>query len=130
MAEEKEQEKKIIVDEGWKAQAQREKEQLKAKAEVEKEKKQEDAQEASQELPEGDISTLISMLATQAMFGMGFIRTEKDKEPTVDLKLAKFNIDMLETLEEKTKGNLSDDESKMLTDAISQLRMGYVKAAG
>ena len=129
MAEEKKQEKKIIVDEDWKTQAQREKEQLKAKAEIEKEE-QEDAQKASQQLPKGDFSTLISMLATQAMFGMGFIRTEKDKEPTIDLKLAKFNIDMLETLEEKTKGNLSDDEKKMLTDAISQLRMGYVKAAG
>ena len=130
MAEEKEQEKKIIIDEDWKTQAQREKEQLKAKAEGEKEKKQEAAQETSQQLPKGDFSTLISMLATQAMFAMGLIRTEKDKEPTVDLKLAKFNIDMLETLEEKTKGNLSDEEQKMLTDAVSQLRMGYVKAAG
>jgi hypothetical protein len=131
MAEEKKQEKKIIVDEDWKTQAQREKEQLKAKAEIEKEKQQGEAQEAtSQQLPKGDLSTLISMLATQAMFAMGLIRAEKDKEPTVDLKLAKFNIDMLETLEEKTKGNISDEEQKMLTDAVSQLRMGYVKAAG
>ena len=81
-------------------------------------------------LPKGDFGTLLSMLATQAMFAMGFIRTEKDKEPDVDLNLAKFNIDMLETLEEKTKGNLSDEEQKMLTDTLAQLRMGYVKAAG
>ena len=130
MAEEK-QEKKIIIDEDWKTQAQKEKEQLKNKEKIEKEEKQEDqAKPAQQPLPKGDISTLISMLATQAMFAMGFIRTEKDKEPTVDLNMAKFNIDLLETLEEKTKGNLSDDEQKMLTDAVSQLRMGYVKAAG
>ena len=70
------------------------------------------------------------MLATQAMFAMGFIRVEKDKEPEIDLNLAKFNIDVLEALEEKTKGNLSDDEQKMLTETLSQLRMGYVKAAG
>ena len=130
MAEEK-QEKKIIIDEDWKTQAQKEKEQLKNKEKIEKEEKQEDqAKPAQQPLPKGDISTLISMLATQAMFAMGFIQTEKDKEPTVDLNMAKFNIDLLETLEEKTKGNLSDDEQKMLTDAVSQLRMGYVKAAG
>ena len=128
MAEEK-QEKKIIVDEDWKTQAQREKEQLKAKAKIEKEEKKPQAQKTSQALPKGDMGTLISMLATQAMFAMGFIRTEKDKEPEVDLNLAKFNIDMLETLEEKTKGNLSDDEHKMLTETLSQLRMGYVKAA-
>ena len=70
------------------------------------------------------------MLATQAMFAMGFIRAEKDKEPTVDLNMAKFNIDLLGVLEEKTKGNLSDDEQKMLTDTLGQLRMGYIKAAG
>ncbi len=130
MAEEK-QEKKIIIDEDWKTQAQKEKEQLKAKEKIEKEQEPKDhAEPAQQPLPKGDISTLISMLATQAMFAMGFIQTEKDKEPKIDLNMAKFNIDMLDTLEEKTKGNLSDNEQKMLTDAVAQLRMGYVKAAG
>ena len=127
MADEKKQEKKIIIDEGWKEQARREKEQLKAKEKVEEEKA---AQPASQPLPKGDFASLISMLATQAMFAMGFIRTDKDKEPTVDLNMAKFNIDMLDAIEEKTKGNLSDDEQKMLADVLSQLKMGYVKAAG
>ena len=44
--------------------------------------------------------------------------------------LAKYNIDMLETLEEKTKGNLNDDEQKALTTALNELRMAYVKVAG
>jgi len=127
MAEEKEQEKKIIIDEDWKTQAHREKEQLKAKTKVEKEEKKQ--KPASQPLPDADFGTMVSMLATQAMFAMGFIRVEKDKEPAVDLNMAKFNIDLLGVLEEKTKGNLSDDEQKMLTDALAQLRMGYVKAA-
>ncbi|NIA17516.1 MAG: DUF1844 domain-containing protein [Planctomycetes bacterium] len=129
MAEEKKQEKKIIIDEDWKTQARREKEQLKAKTKVEKEEKQQ-KQPDSQPLPEAEFGTMVSMLATQAMFAMGFIRTEKDKEPTVDLNMAKFNIDLLGVLEEKTKGNLSDDEQKMLTDTLAQLRMGYIKAAG
>ena len=116
MANEEKQEKKIIVDEDWKVQAQKEKEQLKAPP-------------ASQPLPNADFGTLVSMLATQAMFAMGFIRTEKDKEPAVDLNMAKFNIDLLGVLEEKTKGNLSDDEQKMLTDALGQLRTGYVQAS-
>jgi len=129
MAEEKEQRKKIIIDEDWKNQARREKEQLKAKAEVEKEEKKQE-QTASQPLPDAEFGTMVTMLATQAMFAMGFIRAEKDKEPVVDLNMAKFNIDLLGVLEEKTKGNLSDDEQKMLTDTLGQLRMGYIKAAG
>ena len=122
MAEEKKEEKKIIIDEDWKNKAQKEKETLK------------DTQESPQQqerptLPPGDFNSLVSMLATQAMFAMGFIATEKDKEPQKDLMLAKFNIDMLESLEQKTKGNLTEQEQKLLTGALSQLRMGFVEAA-
>jgi hypothetical protein len=50
------------------------------------------------------------------------------KEP--DLEMAKYNIDMLETIEEKTKGNLSEEEKKVLENMLSQVRMAYVKVAG
>jgi hypothetical protein len=120
MAEEKNQEKKIIVDEDWKNKAQKEKEVLKEKT----------GKEQPQSLPAGDFGSLVSLLATQAMFAMGFITTEKDKEPKKDLPLAKFHIDMLESLEQKTKGNLTEQEQKFLTSTLSQLRMGFVHAAG
>jgi hypothetical protein len=81
-------------------------------------------------LPEGDFASLISMLVTQALFALGLIQVEgqKDKEP--DLELAKYNIDMLETIQEKTKGNLTEEEKKMLENTLSQVRMAYVKLAG
>jgi hypothetical protein len=81
-------------------------------------------------LPKGDFAALISMLTTQAFFSLGVLKVEggQDKEP--DLELAKYNIDMLETLEEKTKGNLSEQEDKVLKDTLNQLRMVYVKLAG
>ena len=123
MAEEKKQEKKIIVDEDWKNQAQKEKEALEEKKQPPKEQPDE------RQLPPGDFNSLISLLATQAMFAMGFIATEEGKEPEKNLPLAKFHIDMLEALETKTKGNLTEQESKLLTDALSQLRMGFVAAA-
>ena len=113
-------EKKIIVDEDWKNKAQKEKEIL-------KEEKQPEPHE--QKLPPGDFNSLISLLATQAMFAMGFIAMEKDKEPPKDLKLAKFHIDMLEALEEKTKGNLNEQEQKFLNGTLAQLRMGFVEAS-
>jgi hypothetical protein len=115
--------KKIIVDEDWKNKAQKEKEAL-------KEKENEPKKEMPREMPPGDFNALISLLATQAMFAMGFITTEEDKEPQKNLPLAKFHIDMLEALETKTKGNLTEQESKLLADALSQLRMGFVSAAG
>jgi len=129
MAEEN-QEKKIIIDEDWKTKAQKEKEVLKAKEKVDKEPKESDAQEEQRPLPQGDFSSLISLLATQALFAMGLISTENDKEPKKDLRLAKFHIDMLEALEQKTKGNLTEQEQKLLTSTLSQLRMGFVNASG
>jgi hypothetical protein len=130
MAEEKKEEKKIIIDEDWKTKAQKEKEVLKAKEKVDKEPKESDAQEEQRPLPQGDFSALVSLLATQAMFALGAITTENDKEPKKDLRLAKFHIDMLEALEQKTKGNLTEQEQKFLSGTLSQLRMGFVNASG
>ncbi len=121
---EKDEEKKIIIDEDWKQQAQKEKEELAKEAE-----NQEQAQDERQ-LPEADFSGLVSMLTTQAFFAMGLIKTEQDQEPQIDLAMAKFNIDMLGTIEEKTKGNITDDENKLLQGALHQLRITYVKLSG
>jgi hypothetical protein len=121
--------KKIIIDEDWKQQAQREKEILAAQEKAEKEKASRDKSRRGP-LPKGDFAALISMLVTQALFALGLIQVEgqKDKEP--DLELAKYNIDMLETIEEKTKGNLTEEEKKVLENTLSQVRMAYVKLAG
>jgi len=127
--EEKKKEKKIIVDEDWKAEAQKEKEILAAQEEAEKEKAQEEKQ-ARGPLPQGNFAALISMLTTQALFALGLLHVKGQKEREPDLELAKYNIDMLETLEEKTKGNLTREEEAVLSNTLNELRMGYVKVAG
>jgi hypothetical protein len=127
--EEKEKEKKIIVDEDWKAEAQREKEILAAKEKAEKEKEQEEKQ-ARGPLPQGNFAALISMLTTQALFALGLLQVKGQEKREPDLELAKYNIDMLETLEEKTKGNLTQEEETVLSNTLNELRMGYVKVAG
>ncbi|MCJ7729413.1 MAG: DUF1844 domain-containing protein [Sedimentisphaerales bacterium] len=127
MTEEKKDEKKIIVDEDWKQQAQREKEMLAAKEEAEKQKTGQDNRR--QPLPEGDFAALISMLFTQTLFSLGFLNVKGQEKREPDLGLAKYNIDMLEMLEQKTKGNLSNDEQQALTTALNELRMAYVKVA-
>ncbi len=131
MAEEEkqeQQEKKIIVDEDWKQQAQKEKEVLKAQEQVEKDQNKDQQQKRTEPLPKGDFAALVSMLVTQAMYALGVLEVEGQKrEP--DLEMAKYNIDMLETLEQKCKGNLSETEEKMLSGMINQVRMGYVQMA-
>ena len=129
MAEEKEQEKKIIVDEDWKQEAQKEKEILAAQEEAEKKDKEQEQQPRGP-LPEGNLAALISMLATQALFALGLLQIKGQEERKPDLELAKYNIDMLQVLEEKTKGNLTTEEETVLANTLSELRMGYVKIAG
>ena len=129
MAEEKKEEKKIIIDEDWKKEAQKEKEVLAAQEEEEKKKAKEKPDRGP--LPQGSFAALVSMLVTQALFALGLLEVKgqegQEKEP--DLELAKYNIDMLETLEEKTKGNLTEEEKKVLENTLSQVRMAYVQVA-
>lgn len=127
--EEKKQDKKIIVDEDWKQQAQREKEILAAQEEAEK-KKQQEQEQRREPLPEGNFAALISTLTTQALFALGLLQIKGQEKKEPDLELAKYNIDMLQTLEEKTKGNLTKEEEIVLANTLNELRMGYVKVTG
>ena len=127
--EEKKEEKKIIIDEDWKAEAQKEKEILAAQEKAEKEKKQEEKRERGP-LPEGNFAALVSMLTTQALFALGLIQVKGQEEKEPDLEMAKYNIDILETIQEKTKGNLTKEEETVLANTLNDLRMGYVKVAG
>ena len=128
MAEEKkEAKKKIIIDEDWKQEAQKEKEILAAQEKAEEEKPQKKSK-ARGPLPKGDFAALVSMLVTQALFALGLLEVEgQEREP--DLEMAKYNIDMLETLEEKARGNLTKEEETVLTKTLNEVRMAYVKLA-
>jgi Domain of unknown function (DUF1844) len=119
--------KKLIIDDDWKQEAQKEKEIL-----TEKEKQQQGEPETAgsvPSLPPADFSSLVSMLGTQAFYAMGFIRTREDEEPVQDLKMAKYNVDLLAVLQEKTENNLSDEEHKILDETLQQLRMAFIQAS-
>ena len=126
--EEKKEEKKIIVDEDWKQQAQKEKEILAAQEEADKEKTQEEGK-ARGPLPRGNFAALVSMLVTQALFALGVLEVRGQEKREPDLEMAKYNIDMLATLEEKTKGNLTEEEKRVLENTLNEVRMAYVKVA-
>ena len=127
--EEKKEEKKIIVDEDWKAEAQKEKEILAAQEKAEKDKKQEEKQ-ARGPMPEGNFAALVSMLTTQTLFALGLLQVKGQEKKEPDLEMAKYNIDILETIQKKTKGNLTKEEETVLANTLNELRMGYVRIAG
>ena len=65
-------------------------------------------------------------LAEQAMAALGQIPDPLENKPVVRLELARHHIDTLGVLEEKTKGNLTDEEHEMLETVLHQLRMVFL----
>ena len=84
-----------------------------------------------EELPPPDFHYLVVFLGTQALLCMGeqpdAAAGEKFEK---NLPGAKHAIDLLGVIQEKTKGNLDDDESKLLESLLYDLRMRYVQATG
>jgi len=127
-----EEKSKIIIDDDWKAQARAEKEKLAQEAEEQAEAG--DAAAAGpgagpRQLPAASIATLVNSVAVQALYALGGMEDPKTKRRYVDLDLAKHQIDTLAVLEEKTKGNLTDEEKRLLDQAIYECRMQYVNIA-
>lgn len=120
-------EPKIIVDEDWKSQVAKEKEALKEQAEKAPKEPKPDGQDF--EMPPASFMVLLSTLATQAMAALGFIPDPATGQPNVNRPMAKHFIDTLAMLQEKTKGNLTDEEAAHLRDGLHQLRMSYVSTA-
>jgi hypothetical protein len=107
-------EKKVDLE--WKKKAQEEKEQL--------------AKERSAGLPpEASFSMIVSSFVAQALISLGEMESPVDGQRRRDLEAAKFSIDILQVLADKTRGNLSDPEAKMLDGALYDLRMRYVEAS-
>ncbi len=76
-----------------------------------------------------DFSTLILSFATSAMINLGIAPDPQTKKITKNLELAKQNIDLLSMLEEKTKGNLTQEEAQLLTNLLSEVRLHFVQAS-
>lgn len=123
---------RLHVDEGWKEQARREKEVEARAAETEEAEKKGKTPpgKPKEPLPEPDLSHLIVSYATQALFGLGEAENPVTGKKEVDLEWAKFNIDMLQMLEDKTRGNVTPEEKNLFVQLLYDLRMRYVKAVG
>jgi hypothetical protein len=89
-----------------------------------------DAREGAQPLPRADFASLVLSLGTSALYHLGQVddpETGRRAEP--DLPVARHTIDTLEVLQEKTRGNLSEDEEKLLGHLLTDLRLRFVEAS-
>lgn len=73
--------------------------------------------------------SLISMFASACWQQLGKMPDQRSGETTKDLEGAQSTIDMLLMLKDKTKGNLTDTEAKLLEDTISSLQATYEEVA-
>ena len=138
----------LHIDADWKKQAREEKQRLAAEAERQKQQAAQQAAaggagsgagsaaaEAAQagqpasrnELPPANFTTLVSQTVTQAMFAMGMIPDPQTGRWVAMLDMARFHIDMLAVLQDKTQGNLDEEEQRLLSSSLYELRMQYVQ---
>ncbi|XVJ60386.1 MAG: DUF1844 domain-containing protein [Tepidisphaera sp.] len=123
-------EPKLIIDSDWKAQAQAEKDRLAA---ANKPKPAAPAAgpgaEATGETIEDKLGfqDLVSLFATQALTYMGAIPDPRSGKGIVAPEYARLYIDMLGVLREKTKGNLTEDEQKLIDQTLGELRSEFVE---
>jgi len=73
-----------------------------------------------------DFTTFILSIASAAYMGLGIVPGENQKIEK-NLDLAKQNIDLLELMFEKTKGNRTSDEEKLVEQLLFETRLRYVE---
>ncbi len=83
--------------------------------------------EAATRLPEINFTTFIFSLNSSVFVQLGVIEDPSTGEKAKNLPIAKQTIDILGMLEEKTRGNLTDDEANFLKNILHDLRLRYVK---
>lgn len=124
MADESGEAPKLIIDSDWKNEAQAEREKLAA---AEKQSSEAGGGPGEGEMPEADFRGLMGMLATQALMYMGGIADPNTGKPVFDPMYAQHMIELLGVLEEKTKGNLTEEESGEITGVLHELRSRFVE---
>ena len=109
-------EEKKIVDEDWKKQVQHEREEETGKG------------EKHPPIPPPSFILFVSGLATQTLISLGQFENPITKKTEKNLDQARYTIDTLSMIKEKTEGNLTEEERKYLEDVLYDLRMSYISS--
>jgi len=113
----------LYIDSDWKEEARREKERL-----IQEERQQ--AKKGATSTSQGSFADLLNILVLQTVAALGGIAGPDGQSRPPDFKAAQYFIDMINLLDEKTAGNLSDEEKRLLDTTLYDLRMQYVRLTG
>jgi hypothetical protein len=80
-------------------------------------------------MPPASFSFIVLSLQAQAEMQLGLMQLSEEEKQQPDLLLARHTIDLMGVLLEKTKGNLSLEESRLLENAITELRFRFVQVS-
>ncbi len=83
-----------------------------------------------QSIPKIDLTTFFLSISSAAFIGLGVVPPgfqRRPDEPEVDLDLARHNIDLLELMHEKTKGNRTPEEEKLLEQLLFETRLRFME---
>jgi hypothetical protein len=105
------------IDEQWKEQVLKERSELKDKP----------GSEQDFLPPEPDFTFFITTLALQASISLGAMPNPATNQKELNLSQAKFLIDTMGMLQEKTSGNLTAEESKLIESVLYELRTNYIQ---
>lgn len=114
-------EKKIIIDEDWKSQVEREKVELESKADDPEEQKP-----GPNDIPPASFEMLVTSIGTQAMMCLGQVPDPASGQAIYHPDLARHHIDTLAVVQEKTKGNLTKEEDELIENFVNQLRQLFI----
>lgn len=117
-------EKKIIIDEDWKTKVQAEKET--AKHAAEEPAATPAAIDQDPQMPPASFEMLVTTLATEALMALGQIPHPVTGEIALRTNQAKYLIDTIDVLREKSKNNLTPNESKLVDAVLHQARMVFI----
>jgi hypothetical protein len=123
MTDEPQPEKKLVVDEDWKSQVEAEKEFARRQEQQERQPTEKTGREP---LPTPDLIFLVNTLYYQAMVSLGLMPSLTTGKSQVDLEYARYTIDTIQMLWDKTEGNRTPEESATLDAMLHELRMAYL----
>ena len=80
-------------------------------------------------MPPATFEFLAESLRLQAEMQLGLMRLGSEEAPPADLDLARHTIDLMAMLQEKTRGNLSMEEQRLLENSLTLLRFRFVQVS-
>ena len=80
-------------------------------------------------MPKPTITALIQMLFMQGMISAGKMMNPLTNKYETDLKIAKYQVELIEMLEEKTRGNRTKEEDEAFDEILHQMRLAFIDAS-